>query len=154
MTHLVDEEDLLVILVHLDDLADIRMIQLFQELDLLKKLAALSELQVFLADDLDGSRDTGELVDTAADSAQGTLSDDLMELKVILDVVLMVQVELLRVELNSMALVGVVISPVLEEGLEVLSREGHELFRLLSDNFLDEVLEDAGERVGNVDLLG
>ena len=154
MTHLVDEEDLLVILVHLDDLADIRMIQLFQELDLLKKLAALSELQVFLADDLDGSRDTGELVDTATDSAQGTLSDDLMELKVILDVVLMVQVELLRVELNSMALVGVVISPVLEEGLEVLSREGHELFRLLSDNFLDEVLEDAGERVGNVDLLG
>lgn len=154
MTHLVDEEDLLVILVHLDDLADIRMIQLFQKFDLLKKLAALSELQVFLADDLDGSRDTGELVDTAADSAQGTLSDDLMELKVILDVVLMVQVELLRVELNSMALVGVVISPVLEEGLEVLSREGHELFRLLSDNFLDEVLEDAGERVGNVDLLG
>ena len=154
MTHLVDEEDLLVILVHLDDLADIRMIQLFQELDLLKKLAALSELQVFLADDLDGSRDTGELVDTAADSAQGTLSDDLMELKVILDVVLMVQVELLRVELDSMALVGVVISPVLEEGLEVLSREGHELFRLLSDNFLDKVLEDAGERVGNVDLLG
>ena len=154
MTHLVDEEDLLVILVHLDDLADIRMIQLFQELDLLKKLAALSELQVFLADDLDGSRDTGELVDTATDSAQGTLSDDLMELKVILDVVLMVQVELLRVELDSMALVGVVISPVLEEGLEVLSREGHELFRLLSDNFLDEVLEDAGERVGNVDLLG
>ena len=154
MTHLVDEEDLLVILIHLNDLADIRMIQLFQELDLLKKLAALSELQVFLADDLDGSRDAGELVDTAADSAQSTFSDDLMELKVILDVVLMVQVELLRVELNSMALVGVVISPVLEEGLEVLSREGHELFRLLSDNFLDEVLEDAGERVGNVDLLG
>ena len=154
MTHLVDEEDLLVILVHLDDLADIRMIQLFQKFDLLKKLAALSELQVFLADDLDGSRDAGELVDTAADSAQSTFSDDLMELKVILDVVLMVQVELLRVELDSMALVGVVISPVLEEGLEVLSREGHELFRLLSDNFLDEVLEDAGERVGNVDLLG
>ena len=154
MTHLVDEEDLLVILVHLDDLADIRMIQLFQKFDLLKKLAALSELQVFLADDLDGSRDARKLVDTAADSAQGTLSDDLMELKVILDVVLMVQVELLRVELNSMALVGVVISPVLEESLEVLSREGHELFRLLSDNFLDKVLEDAGERVGNVDLLG
>ena len=63
-------------------------------------------------------------MNTTADSTQSTLSDDLMEVEVILDVVLVVQVELLRVELNSVALIGVVIGPVLEEVLEVLSREG------------------------------
>ena len=58
MTHLVDEVDLLIVLVHLDDLADVGMIQLFQKFDLFEKLTALAKLQVFLADDLDGSCDT------------------------------------------------------------------------------------------------
>jgi len=103
--HLVDEVDLLLVLVHLDDLANVWMIKLLQQLDLLEKLAPLTKLEVLLAHNLDRASDPGKFVNTASDATKSTLTDDLMQVEVILDVVPMGQVELLRVQLDSMALV-------------------------------------------------
>ena len=53
MAHLIDEVDLFLIFIHLDNLADIWVIKLFQKLDLFEELATLSKLQIFFPDNLD-----------------------------------------------------------------------------------------------------
>ena len=58
MAHLIDEVDLFLIFIHLDNLANIRMIKLFQKLDLFEELATLSKLQIFFPDNLDCPGDT------------------------------------------------------------------------------------------------
>jgi len=56
--HLIDEVYFLLVLIHLDNLADIRVIQLLKEFNFFKKFASLTELKVLLAYDLDSSSDT------------------------------------------------------------------------------------------------
>lgn len=67
--HLIDEVDLLLVLVHLNDLSDVGVIQLLQEFNLFEQLAALTKLQVFFANDLDGSDNARDLVHGASHSA-------------------------------------------------------------------------------------
>ena len=93
-------------------------------------------------------------MDTAANTTEGTLTDDLVKVKVILDVVSVGQVELLGVELDSKALIRLVILAILHQGLEVLPAELDKLFWLLSHDLLDEVLEDSRECIWYIDLLG
>ena len=151
--HFVDEVHLLAVFVHLNHLTDIGMVKLLQKFNLFEKLAPFAELQVLLANDLDSASNSRSLVDAAAHARKGTFSDLLMQVIVVLDVVLMIQVELLRVELNAVALIGRIVGAVLHEVLEVLAAESDELLGLLANDLLDEVLQDAGERVGHLDLL-
>ena len=72
----------------------------------------------------------------------------------ILNVIFVTKIELLWVQLNSMALIGRVISTILQQSLKVLSTECNKLFGLRPHDLLDEVLEDAGECIGYLDLLG
>lgn len=76
-----------------------------------------------------------------------------MEVEVVLNVVLVAQVKLFGVEFDSMALIGGVICTILQQGLEVLSTKLDQFLGLLPDDLLDEVLKDAGEGIGNIDLL-
>ena len=92
-------------------------------------------------------------MNTASNTAESTLTDLLMQVVMILDVVLVIQVELLRVQLDTVALVRRVISTRLEKVLEVLAAESYELLRLLANHLFDEVLEDARERIRDFDLL-
>ena len=78
MHHLIDEVDLLLVFIHLNDLADVWMVKLLQELDLFQELATLTEFEVFLSYDLDSASDSRDLVDTTAHTAQSTLTDCLM----------------------------------------------------------------------------
>lgn len=126
--HLIDEVDLLLVFVHLDDLSNVGVIQLLQELDLFEQLSALTKLQVFFADDLDGSHDARDLVHGASHSAQGAFANDLMQVVVVFDVVVVAEVEFLRVELDTRALIGRIVHSVLEKGLEVLATESNHFF--------------------------
>ena len=97
MHHLVYEVDLLLVFVHFNRLADVRMIKLFEELDLLKKLSSLTKLKVLLAHHLDCSSDARNLVDTTTHTAESSLTDVLVQVIVVLNVVFVAQVELLWV---------------------------------------------------------
>ena len=153
MHHLIDEVDLLLVFVHFYDLADVWMVELLQELDLFQELATLAKLQIFLTNNLDSACDSRDLVYTTAHTAQSTLTNRLMQLKVILDVVLMTQIEFFGVQLDRICLIWLVISAILQKVLEVLAAKCDHLFRLLSNDLFNEVLEDAGEGIGHIDLL-
>ena len=153
MHHLIDEVDLLLVFVHFYDLADVWMVELLQELDLFQELATLAKLQIFLTNDLYSACDSRDLVDTTAHTAQSTLTNRLMQLKVILDVVLMTQIEFFGVQLDRICLIRLVVSAILQEVLEVLAAEGDHFLRLLSNDLFNEVLEDTGEGIWYIDLL-
>lgn len=51
-----------------------------------------------------------------------------MQVIVVFDVVVVTEVEFLRVELNTRALIGRIVHSVLEEGLEVLATETNHFF--------------------------
>lgn len=154
MHHLIDEENLLLVFIHLDDLADVGMVKLLEELDFFEELATLTKFEVLLTDHLDGASDARNLVDTATDATKSTLADDFMQVEVVLDVILVRQVELFGVELDAMRLIRVVVGTILEHVLEVLPAESDHLFWVLAHHFLDKVFEDAGEGIGHIDLLG
>ena len=151
--HFVDEVDLLFVLVHLDHLPDVGVVKLLQKLDLLKQLSALSEFEVLFADDFDSSCDAGAEVDATTHTAQSAFTNDLVQAVVVLDVVIVTQIELLRVHLNAVALVWLESCAVLQQRLEVLPAETDQLIRLGSHNLLDEVFQDSWERIGDFDLL-
>ena len=92
-------------------------------------------------------------MDTATHAAQSALADDLVQVVVILDVVFVAQIELLWVQLDAVALIWRVVSPILQHVLEVLPAERDELLWLLSNDFLDEVLKDAREGIRHFNLL-
>ena len=103
--HLIHEVDLLLVFVHFDDLADVGVVKALKELNLVKKLATLTELEIFLPNNFDSSRDARDSMDTSAHAAESSLTNDLMQVVVILNIVLVTQVELFWVQLNAMALI-------------------------------------------------
>ena len=153
MHHFIDEVYFLFVFVHLDHLADVRVIKLFQQFNFLQKFAPLAELQIFLPHHLDGPRNAAQFVHTPSHSAQGTLSDNFMQIEVILDVVAMSQVKFFWIELNSVRLVGLVIVTVFHQIFEILTRKLDKFFGLLADHLLNKVLQDSWEGVGDFDLL-
>ena len=154
MHHLIHEVDLLLVFKHLNNLADVRVVKLLEEFNLFEQFSSLTELEILLTDDLDGASDARNLVDTAADTGKSSLTDSLMEVVVVLDVVLVAKVELFWVELDSVGLVGRVVCAVLQHVFKVLSAESDHFFGLLAHDLLDEVLKDAWECIGDLDLLG
>ena len=129
------------------------MIKLFQKFNFFQKLTPFAELQVLLPHHLDGPCDARQFVHAAPNSAQSALSDNFMQIEVILDVVAMGQVELFWIELNSVALIGLVIVTVFHQIFEILTRELDKFFGLLADDFLNKILKNAWEGVGDLDLF-
>lgn len=76
--HLIDKVKLLRVFEHLDDFANVRMVQFPEELDLVEEALALAELQVIFPDHLDCSLDARTLVGSTADATQLTLTNHLV----------------------------------------------------------------------------
>ena len=93
-------------------------------------------------------------MNASADAAEGTLANDLVQLVVVLDVVLVLQVELLWVELDTVALGSLEGASDLEEIFKVLPRERDQLLRLITHNFLHKILEYSRELIWYFDLFG
>ena len=87
LTHLVDEIEFLLILVHFDNLADIWMIKLFHKLNFVKQLSALTKFEIFLPHDFDGPRNLRKLVNASSHTAECSLTNDFVKLVMVLDVV-------------------------------------------------------------------
>jgi hypothetical protein len=79
-----------------------------------------------------------------------------MEFKVILNVSLVLEVEFFRVEGDVLTVLGSVSEFLflLQKLFEVLACEGSDFFRLGTYHFLNEVLENAREFIGHINLLG
>ena len=92
-------------------------------------------------------------MDASTHATESALANNLVQVVVVLDVVLVGQVELLRVQFDAVRLVWRVVCSVLEQILEVLPAERDKLFWLLADNFLYEVLQDSREGIRNFNLL-
>jgi len=90
-----------------------------------------------------------------ADTTESTFSDSLMEFKVILDVTLVLQVELLGVKSDHLTVLRSVAKLLFlfQKLFEVLTSEGVYLIRLSTHDFLNEVLENAREFIRHINLL-
>lgn len=152
--HFVDEVQLLVIFEHFDDLADVGVVQFLEQLNLAEEGVALAELQVFLAHNFDGALDSRHLVRRSAHSAKAAFANGFVEFVVVLDVCLVLQVEVFLGHFNALAFRRFKGSAVLQQCLEVLPRELNHVFRLVSDNFFDKILENSWELIRHFDLLG
>ena len=74
------------------------MIKLLQQLNFLEQLATFPEFKVFLTDYFDSTDLLGMFMSRTADTTESSFSNNLVEIKVILDVSLMLEVEFLGAE--------------------------------------------------------
>lgn len=152
--HLVHEENLLLVLVHLDDLTNVGVVKLLEKFNFFEELASFAKLEVLLADHFDCASDARNPLDAATHATKGPLANNFVQVVVVLDVVLVGEVEFFGVELDAVGLVNVEVGAVLQHVLEVLPAESDQFFWLLADHFLDKVLEDPREGIGHFDLFG
>jgi hypothetical protein len=74
------------------------VIKLLQQLNFFEQLATFPEFKVFLTDYFDSTDLLGMFMSRTADTTESSFSDNLVEIKVILDVSLMLEVEFLGAE--------------------------------------------------------
>ena len=148
--------EFLFVFKNIDNSTNTWMIQFFQNFNFLQQLLSLTEFQLFFFCYFDSSCFTCDLVIALSGGRETTITKGVSGFVLIFELMVCTQIEFFCWKFNFFTYWSIEVSSFLEETLEILFGESDEFFfdRLSSDDFFNEVFQDAWELIWHFYLLG